>query len=67
MTLKKQVTLDRDGRTSLDWDSYPTLRFSEVSEIEARSCVTRIGRRRAWVNARSAPPRPAWPTPLPIH
>ena len=35
MTLKKQVTLDRDGRTSPDWDSYPTLRFSKVPEIEA--------------------------------
>ena len=27
--------VDRDGRTSLDWDSYPTLRFSKVPEIEA--------------------------------
>ena len=34
MTLKEQVTLDRDGITSLDWDSYPILKFSEVPEIE---------------------------------
>jgi CO/xanthine dehydrogenase Mo-binding subunit len=33
MTLKEQVTLDGDGITSLDWESYPILRFSEVPEI----------------------------------
>jgi CO/xanthine dehydrogenase Mo-binding subunit len=33
MTLKEQVTLDGDGITSLDWDSYPILKFSEVPEI----------------------------------
>jgi CO/xanthine dehydrogenase Mo-binding subunit len=34
MTLKEQVTLDGDGITSLDWDRYPIMRFSEVPEIE---------------------------------
>ena len=34
MTLKEQVTLDGDGITSLDWDHYPILRFSEVPEID---------------------------------
>ncbi len=33
MTLKEQVKLDGDGITSLDWDTYPILRFSEVPEI----------------------------------
>ncbi len=33
MTLKEQVTLDGDGITSLDWASYPILKFSEVPEI----------------------------------
>jgi CO/xanthine dehydrogenase Mo-binding subunit len=31
--LKEQVRLDGDGISSLDWDSYPVLRFSEVPEI----------------------------------
>jgi nicotinate dehydrogenase subunit B len=34
MTLKEQVTLDGDGITSLDWDHYPIMRFSEVPEID---------------------------------
>ena len=34
MTLKEQVTLDGDGITSLDWASYPILKFSEIPEIE---------------------------------
>ncbi len=34
MTLKEQVTLDGDGITSLDWNSYPIMKFSEVPEIE---------------------------------
>ena len=33
MTLKEQVTLDGDGITSLDWETYPILKFSEVPEI----------------------------------
>lgn len=33
MTLKEQVTMDGAGITSLDWDLYPILRFSEIPEI----------------------------------
>ena len=33
-TLKEEVRFDRTRITSLDWDSYPILRFSEVPEIE---------------------------------
>jgi nicotinate dehydrogenase subunit B len=33
MTLKEQMRLDGEGRTSLDWNGYPILRFSEVPEI----------------------------------
>ena len=32
--LKEQVSLDASGISSLDWDTYPILRFSEVPEIE---------------------------------
>ena len=32
--LKEQVRLAGPGITSLDWESYPILRFSEVPEIE---------------------------------
>jgi nicotinate dehydrogenase subunit B len=34
MTLKEQVTLDGEGITSLDWDRYPIMTFSEVPEID---------------------------------
>jgi nicotinate dehydrogenase subunit B len=34
MTLKEQVRMEGDGITSLDWESYPILRFSEVPEID---------------------------------
>ncbi len=34
-TLKEQVRMAGPGITSLDWDSYPILRFSEVPEIDA--------------------------------
>ncbi len=34
-TLKEQVQMQGPGVTSLDWDSYPILRFSEIPEIEA--------------------------------
>jgi nicotinate dehydrogenase subunit B len=33
-TLKEEVTFDRSMVTSLDWASYPILRFSELPEIE---------------------------------
>jgi CO/xanthine dehydrogenase Mo-binding subunit len=32
--LYEQVTYDRDGITSRDWDSYPILRFDNVPDIE---------------------------------
>ena len=35
MTLKEQVTMDGPGITSLDWASYPILKFSEVPDITA--------------------------------
>ena len=33
-TLKEEVTFDRRGVTSTDWNSYPILRFREAPEIE---------------------------------
>ena len=33
MTLKEQVQFGADGVASLDWSSYPILRFSEVPDI----------------------------------
>lgn len=32
--LHEEVTFDRDGVTSRDWDSYPILRFGNIPEIE---------------------------------
>lgn len=34
--LYEQVTYDRDGVTSRDWDSYPILRFDNVPDVEVR-------------------------------
>lgn len=34
MTLKEQVTFDRDGITSRGWDAYPVMKFSEAPEVE---------------------------------
>jgi nicotinate dehydrogenase subunit B len=34
MTLKEQVTMEGEGVTSVDWKTYPILKFSEVPEIE---------------------------------
>jgi CO/xanthine dehydrogenase Mo-binding subunit len=34
MALKEQVTMEGVGVTSLDWSTYPILKFSEVPEIE---------------------------------
>ena len=33
MTLKERETFEGDGITSVDWDTYPILRFSEIPEI----------------------------------
>lgn len=34
MTLKEEVKMEGDGITSLDWESYPILKFSEIPEID---------------------------------
>jgi nicotinate dehydrogenase subunit B len=34
MTLKEQVTMQGEGVTSVDWQTYPILKFSEVPEID---------------------------------
>ncbi|HEX2942384.1 MAG TPA: molybdopterin cofactor-binding domain-containing protein [Rhodopila sp.] len=34
MTLKEQVTFGPEGISSLNWDAYPIMRFSEVPEID---------------------------------
>jgi CO/xanthine dehydrogenase Mo-binding subunit len=36
MTLKEQVTIGGSGISSLSWNEYPILRFSEIPEIECR-------------------------------
>src|SRR5207247_953913 len=33
-TLKEQVTFDKSAVTSVDWDHYPIMDFSEVPEID---------------------------------
>jgi CO/xanthine dehydrogenase Mo-binding subunit len=33
-TLKEQVTYDREGVTSRNWDGYPILRFPEIPEVQ---------------------------------
>ena len=33
-TLKEEVTFDRSGVTSLDWASYPILRFPEIPDVD---------------------------------
>ena len=35
-TLKEQVSFDATSVTSVDWDSYPILRFSEVPAVDTR-------------------------------
>lgn len=34
-TLKEEVKFDRSGITSLDWEQYPILRFTEIPTVEA--------------------------------
>ena len=36
MTLKEQVRIGESGISSLNWNDYPILRFSEIPEIECR-------------------------------
>jgi nicotinate dehydrogenase subunit B len=33
-TLKEEVTFDSERITSVDWETYPILKFSEVPEVE---------------------------------
>ena len=51
MTLKEQVTMEGEGVTSVDWKSYPILKFSEVPEIETDWWTRRTSRRWGWANA----------------
>jgi CO/xanthine dehydrogenase Mo-binding subunit len=41
-TLHEQVTWDRNGITSRDWDSYPILKFDNIPEIEC-VLINRLG------------------------
>ena len=36
MTLKEQVTFDRERVTSRNWEDYPVLKFSEAPQVEVR-------------------------------
>lgn len=33
-TLKEEVTFDRNRITSIDWETYPVIKFDEVPEVE---------------------------------
>jgi CO/xanthine dehydrogenase Mo-binding subunit len=33
-SLKEEVQFDAEGQTSLDWESYPILTFSEVPQLD---------------------------------
>ena len=56
-TIHEQVTWDRDGVTSRDWETYPILGFDNVPEIETvlmngLACRFRRGRGRCWAHGR---------------
>jgi CO/xanthine dehydrogenase Mo-binding subunit len=57
-TLRERVELGPDGVTSLDWDSYPILRFSDVPEIET-VLLDRPGRRSLGAGEATTGPAPA--------
>ena len=66
-TLKERVRFDRRRVTSIDWESYPILRFSEVPAVDVelvdrpdKPSSARARPRRARPRPRSATP---WPTP----
>jgi len=46
--LKEQVKLSGAGISSLTWDDYPILRFSEVPPVEIELLNTTAPRRSAW-------------------
>ena len=57
-TLRERVEHGPDGVTSLDWDSYPILRFSDVPEVETR-LLDRPGRRSLGAGEATTGPTPA--------
>ena len=57
-TLRERVEHGPDGVTSLDWASYPILRFSEVPEITTR-LIDRPGRRSLGAGEATTGPTPA--------
>jgi CO/xanthine dehydrogenase Mo-binding subunit len=57
-TLRERVEHGPDGVTSLDWDSYPILRFSDVPAIETR-LLDRPGRRSLGAGEATTGPTPA--------
>jgi nicotinate dehydrogenase subunit B len=57
-TLKEEVRLDKQGIASLDWDSYPILRFSEVPNIHVE-LVDDAGNPSLGVGECSVPPTAA--------
>jgi CO/xanthine dehydrogenase Mo-binding subunit len=57
-TLRERVELGPDGVTSLDWDTYPILRFSDVPEIQTR-LIDRPGRRSLGAGEATTGPTPA--------
>jgi CO/xanthine dehydrogenase Mo-binding subunit len=57
-TLRERVEQGPDGVTSLDWDSYPILRFSDVPQIETR-LIDRPGRRSLGAGEATTGPTPA--------
>ena len=41
--LRERVSFDRTRITSVNWDTYPILRFTEVPQVEARDRAPRPG------------------------
>ena len=42
-TLRERVRFDRRRVTSVDWETYPILRFSQVPAVDVTGIVDRIG------------------------
>ena len=57
-TLKEQVSFERTGITSIDWQSYPILRFPEAPAIET-VLINRPGRPYLGVGEGAGGPVPA--------
>ena len=56
--LKEEVTFDKTGVTSLDWNSYPVLRFAEHPKSFRSSSS-------AWRSHRAEPAKRSWARPRP--